>query len=98
MEIKAKIKNIDYENIIRNALPLLKEKSDSKIMGIISGIINMPGDLPMKMISAMPQETKDELVAYIINSKKEKFINIITESLEKKGFPIEISDLEITVQ
>jgi len=98
MEIKAKIGNIDYTNIIKNALPLLKEKNDSKIMGIISGIINMPGDLPMKMISAMPQETKDELVAYIINSKKEKFINIITESLEKKGFPIEISDLEITVQ
>ncbi len=98
MEIKAKIGNIDYANIIKNALPLLKEKNDSKIMGIISGIINMPGDLPMKMISAMPQETKDELVAYIINSKKEKFISIITESLEKKGFPIEISDLEITIQ
>ncbi len=98
MEIKAKIGNIDYTNIIKNALPLLKEKNDSKIMGILSGIINMPGDLPMKMISAMPQETKDELVAYIINSKKEKFISIITESLEKKGFPIEISDLEITIQ
>ncbi len=98
MEIKAKIGNIDYTNIIKNALPLLKEKNDSKIMGILSGIINMPGDLPMKMISAMPQETKDELVAYIINSKKENFISIITESLEKKGFPIEISDLEITIQ
>lgn len=70
MQIKAEIGNIDYDNIIKNALPLLKDKNDSKIMNIISGIINMPGELPLKMISAIPQETKNDLVAYIINSKK----------------------------
>lgn len=95
MEIKAKIGNVDYDNIIKNALPLLKEKNDSRIVGIISGIINMPGELPLKMIAAIPQETKNELVAYIINAKKEAIINIISESLEKRGFPVEITDLEI---
>lgn len=98
MQIKAKIEKIDYDNIIKNALPILKEKSDSKIMNIISGIINMPGELPLKMISAIPQETKNELVAYIINSKKEAIINIITESLSKRGFPVEISDIEIIAE
>lgn len=95
MQIKAEIGNIDYDNIIKNALPILAEKNDSKIMGIISGIINMPGELPLKMISAIPQETKNELVAYIINSKKDAIISIISESLVKRGFPVEISDLEI---
>ncbi|MGN0598312.1 MAG: hypothetical protein ACI4JK_00335 [Oscillospiraceae bacterium] len=95
MEIKAKIGNVDYDNIIKNALPLLKEKNDSRIVGIISGIINMPGELPLKMIAAIPQETKNELVAYIINAKKEAIINIISESLEKRGFSVEITDLEI---
>lgn len=95
MKIKAEIGNIDYDNIIKNALPILKEKNDSKIMSIISGIINMPGDLPMKMIAAIPQETKNDLVAYIINYKKDAIINVITESLYKKGFPVEINDIEI---
>lgn len=95
MEIKVKIGNVDYDNIIKNALPLLKEKNDSRIVGIISGIINMPGELPLKMIAAIPQETKNELVAYIINAKKEAIINIISESLEKRGFSVEITDLEI---
>lgn len=95
MKIKAEIGNIDYDNIIKNALPILKEKNDSKIVSIISGIVNMPGELPLKMISAIPQETKDELVAYIINYKKDAIISIITESLFKKGFPVEISDIEI---
>lgn len=94
MQIKAEIGNIDYDNIIKNALPILKEKNDSKIMKIISGIINIPGELPLKMISAIPQETKNELVAYIINYKKEAIIGIITESLSKKGFPVEISDIK----
>lgn len=98
MQIKAKIDKIDYDNIIKNALPILKEKSDSKIMNIISGIINMPGELPLKMISAIPQETKNELVAYIINSKKDAIINIITESLSKRGFPVDISDIEIIAE
>lgn len=48
----------------------------------------MPGDLAMKMISAIPQETKNELVAYIIDLKKETISNIITDSLVNKGFPI----------
>lgn len=95
MEITAKIGNVDYDNIIKNALPILREKNDSKIVSIISGIINMPGELPLKMISAIPQETKNELVAYIINYKKDSIIKIITESLEKKGFPVEISDMKI---
>ncbi len=95
MEIRVKVDNIDYDTIIKNALPLLREKSDSRIIGIISGIVNMPGDLPMKMIAAIPQETKDELVAYIINLKKDTIIGIITDSLEKKGFPIELGDLEV---
>lgn len=98
MKIKAEIGSIDYDNIIKNALPLLKEKSDSKIMNIISGIINMPGELPLKMISAIPQETKNELVAYIINSKKDAIINVISESLAKRGFPVEISDIEIITE
>lgn len=95
MQITAEIGNIDYDNIIKNALPLLKEKSDSKIMNIISGIINMPGELPLKMISAIPQETKNDLVAYIINSKKDAIINVMSESLAKRGFPVEICDIEI---
>lgn len=95
MEIKAKIDDIDYDSIIKNALPILKEKSDNKIVGIISDIINMPGELPLKMISAIPQKTKNELVVYIINSKKQAIISIITESLKEKGFPVELSDFEI---
>lgn len=95
MEIRAKVDNIDYDTIIKNAMPLLREKSDSKIISIISGIVNMPGELPLKMIAAIPQETKDELVAYIINLKKDTIINIITDSLRDKGFPIELIDLDI---
>ena len=98
MEIRVKIDNIDYDTIIKNALPLLKEKNDSKIISVISGFFNMPGNLAMKMISAIPQQTKNELVAYIINLKKETISNIITDSLGNKGFPVEVGDLEVINQ
>lgn len=95
MEIKITVNDIDYDTIIKNALPLLKEKTDNKIVKIVAGIIDMPGDLPLKMISTIPQDTKNELVAYIVNLKKDTLANIITESLEKKGFPIKVGDIEM---
>ena len=95
MEIKVRVDDIDYDTITKNALPLLKEKSDNKIVKIVAGIIDMPGELPMKMISNIPQDTKNELVAYIVNLKKETIATIITESLGKKGFPVQVGELEI---
>ncbi len=95
MEIKVKVNDIDYDMIIKNALPLLREKSDNKIVKIIAGIIDMPGELPLKMISTIPQDTKNELVSYIVNLKKDAIAEIITESLGKKGFPIEVGDIEV---
>ena len=67
MKITLNINNIDYESIIDKSVPFLKEKAQADnniLLKTISSILSMPGDIPKKMLNALPQETKDELVVY----------------------------------
>lgn len=61
MKITININDINYESIIDQAIPMLKEKAqtdNSAILKMVSGILNMPGDIPKKMLNALPQEQK----------------------------------------
>ena len=98
MKITLNINNIDYESIIDQSIPLLKEKAQADnniLLKTISGILTMPGDIPKKMLNALPQETKDELVVYLINSNKGKIVELLQNTLANKGIELRIDDIEI---
>lgn len=100
MKITLNIKSIDYDAIIDQWMPLLKEKAhsdDNVLFKTISGIFSMPGDIPKKMLKALPQKTKDELVVYLINNNKGKLIELLQSSLENKGVVVQIDDIEILI-
>lgn len=98
MKITLNINKMDYENIIDQSIPLLKEKAKADnniLLKTISGILGMPGDIPKRMLNALPQETKDELVVYLINTNKDKIAEFLQDMLAKKGFVLQINDIEI---
>ena len=100
MKIALNINNIDYESIIEQSIPLLKEKAKADnniLLKTISGILSMPGDIPKKMLNALPQETKDELIVYLINSNKGKIAELLQNTLANKGFALQIDDIEISI-
>ena len=50
MELKIKIKDLDYDSIIKAAIPILKENadsSDSNGLKFIANILRLPGELPL---------------------------------------------------
>ena len=98
MNINLKISDINYDSIIEQSIPLLKEKAKADnniLLKTISGILTMPGDIPKKMLNALPQETKDELVVYLINSNKGKIVELLQNTLANKGIELRIDDIEI---
>ncbi len=100
MKITLNISNINYDSIIEQSIPLLKEKAkadNSVLLKTISGILSMPGDIPKKMLNALPQQTKDELVVYLINSNKDKIAELLQNTLADKGFALQIDDIEISI-
>ena len=51
MNINLKISDINYDSIIEQSIPLLKEKAKADnniLLKTISGILSMPGDIPKK--------------------------------------------------
>lgn len=100
MKITLNINNIDYDSIIEQSIPLLKEKAkadNNVLLKTISGILSLPGDIPRKMLNALPQETKYELVVYLINSNKGKIAELLQNTLADKGFALQIDDIEISM-
>ncbi len=97
MNININIDNIDYDSIIDFVLPLLKENaknSDSIGMKALSKILSMPGDIPKKMLSALSDEQKNDIVISLVNANSEKIIAAIEKSLAEKGITIDIKDIE----
>lgn len=47
------------------------------------------------MLNAILQETKDELIVYLINNYKERLIVRLKEALSDKDFDLETEDIEI---
>ena len=48
MELKIKVKDLNYDSLIRAAIPILKESaesSDSNGLKFIANILKLPGDL-----------------------------------------------------
>lgn len=100
MKITLNINNIDYESIIDQSIPVLKEKAQTEntiLLKTLSGILNMPGEIAQKMINALPQETKDELVVFLINSNKKKITELLQNTLTNKGFGLQIDDISISI-
>lgn len=99
MELKIKVKDLDYDGLIKAAIPILKENagtSDSNGLKFIANVLKLPGELPLKILSALSQEKKDEIVVYLVNRYKEKIVEWVQDNLKEKGFSIEIDDIEIT--
>lgn len=96
MEIKIKVENINYDSIVKVLLPLLNKnngESDNKMKNKIIGMFG--GPFASKMLSFIPQESKDNMVMHFVNDQKEFIISIIKKKLVEFGIEVEINDIEI---
>lgn len=98
MKLTLHIEDINYEAVMEQAIPVLKEKvknDDNVLLKTLSGILSMPGNIPCKMLNALPQDVKDELVVYFINNNEAKIIAWIQGALANKGLDLEIAAIDI---
>ena len=97
MEIKIKVDNINYDSVVKVLLPLLSKnngESDNKMKNKIFGMFG--GPFASKMLSLIPQESKDNIVMHFVNDQKEFIIDMISEKMSRTGIEAEIKDIEIS--
>ena len=97
MKITLEISNIDYGEIVREYLPLIREKmagkeGGAKLMGMLAG---MPPAVAAGMIDKLPASKKDELVVMLVEKNKDAIAEKIMKYAAEKGVSFSIDDIEV---
>ena len=97
MEIKIKVDYINYGELVTILLPKLGGLSkDNGIKDkMLKAIASLPSGPTKAMVDALPQDTKDEIAAYLISKNKDNIIKAATQYAESNGVSITVSDIEV---
>lgn len=98
MNVKIQIQEIDYNTIGESLYPSLKESicsSNRCSKKLLSGLLNILGELPLKTLSIIPQRTKNELTVFLINHVKEKLMAQLQKNLSDNGLLLTSESPEI---
>ena len=81
MKVTIQIKEIDFCDVILKAMPVLHEK-----------VLN-----DGSAIAKIPQDKKDEAVAYLISKNKDRIIAKLEDMLANQDIHIRLDDLKVEV-
>jgi len=98
MKITLTVNDVDYDSILEQAIPLLREAaktSDNLALKTVSAILGMPGDIPGHLLHTLPQETKDDLVVTVANLSSEKIRGWLQDTLAAKGVRATVGELKV---
>ena len=106
MKLSIKIKEIDFYDVIRKAMPVLQEKTPkdgSAIAKIIAVVTQLPEAVIHTMLNAVPYEDKYEIVALLVRENQEKIQAALSQLLKKNEIDVSLDsmvirdDLELSV-
>ena len=98
MELKLKVNRINYGNLAEKFLPMLSDKlakEEGAIPRLLSKLAALSPGMAKGMLNVLPDETKDEMVVYLINKNKQQILNGFARYMKEQGIDIEIGDLSI---
>jgi hypothetical protein len=98
MELKLKVKRINYGNLAEKFLPLLSDKlakEEGAIPRLLSKLAALSPGMAKGMLNVLPDETKNEMVVYLINKNKQQILDGFARYMKEQGIDIEIGDLSI---
>ena len=98
MQIKLNVHNIDYGSLAVSLLPMIGDKlkqHENPAIRLLSGVAKMPPAIIRGTIDRLPQETKDEVVALLINHNEERLKAALTSFAQNQGISFEISGIEV---
>ena len=96
MDIKLKVNRINYGDLAAWCLPVVSDKlagEEGSIPKLLSKLTAVPPGMVRGMLNALPEDTKNELAAYLINRNKEQILAGITNYLQQQGVDVAFGDL-----
>jgi sRNA-binding regulator protein Hfq len=91
LKIELEIRELDYENLLENLLPLMEEqlRASGNPLGMLLSN-GMSAGMAKKIISGLPQSQVDQLVADVINGNSKKLIDKAEDAAREKNINIKV--------
>ncbi len=96
MKIILEAGEIDYAGILIKFMPMIRDKLkdlDGAMPKMIGGLTALPAPVVRGAVNALPQDTKDQMVAYLINHNGEKILSAAQGFAEKQGISIAFNSI-----
>lgn len=98
LELKILIDDIDYNSVSELLVPLLAEKleKDGKggiLGGVLAGNPEIAVSMARTLLSAMPQQKKDELVVQMVTKNRDKLLQKGRELAARHGVQLQLCDV-----
>lgn len=94
IKLEIDIRDIDYDGLIDQFLPVMLEKlrqSDHPASRLIAG--GMPAPMAKLILKKLPPATKDQLTAELLNSNKEAITQFIKDIAGQNKIRLNIGDI-----
>ena len=101
MEIRVKIKDINYSELIEKFLPLVKERlrnEEGAAAKALYAIACLPTGMMRAAIDRLPQDTKDEFVVYLLNKNHDKILDKASEFIASQGVSMTVEDVKASLE
>lgn len=98
MELSIAVSNLNYTTLAAKYLPMVRNSfimDENPATAILTALLKLPGMLLYGALAKIPQDKKDETVAYLVNKNKDKIIAKIEDMLVKQNIHIRLADLKV---
>ena len=98
MDLKVNIEQLDHVALAVRLLPLVGDKlrqHENPALCLLSNASRLPPSLLRSTLGRLPQETQDELTAFLVNSYAEPLKAALTALGQKEGIDFKITGLEL---
>ena len=100
LELRVTVSNLNYATLAAKYLPLVRNGliiDENPALAMLTALLKLPGILLYGALEKIPQDKKDEAVAYLVNKNKDRIIAKIEDVLIKQDMHIRLDDLRVEV-
>lgn len=101
VEIRVKLDDLDYANLIKVAFPIIKKKAqdETAMWATVVKHINEPDESSIStLLGLIPTSARDKLIELAFEKYKEEIPGVLTRLAESKGIKLSITDVNISIQ
>lgn len=100
LALNIEVSNLNYAALAAKYLPIVRDgliTGENPAMEMLHAVLKFPGMLLYGALAKIPQNKKDEAVAYLINKNKDRIIAKLEEMMVNQDIHIRLGDLNVEV-